>query len=134
MSIIEMISEHPQVGDDFNPDLAQAVRYAMLCSAICNSCADACLAEEMDMTRCVRLCLDCSDDCQATARVATRRTDGNVPLIEAMLRTCMQACEICAEECARHDNPHCQRCARMCRECAADCEKALKGMLDRAAA
>ena len=47
MSIIEMIREHPDVGADFNPDLAQAVKHAMYCAAICNSCADACLAEEM---------------------------------------------------------------------------------------
>lgn len=135
MSIVEMIREHPQVGDDFNPELAEAVRHTMLCAAICNSCADACVAEEsagaMDMARCIRLCMDCADVCLATSRLATRRTDGNVPLIEAMLRTCMLACETCAEECAKHDHAHCQRCAQMCRECAETCEKALSGMLDQ---
>lgn len=125
MSIKEMISEHPQVGDDFNEALAEAVKHAMYCAAICNSCADACLAEEMDMRRCIRLCLDCSDVCEATYRVATRRTDHNERVIRAMLEACITTCEICAEECEKHDNPHCRRCARMCRECAEDCRKAL---------
>lgn len=128
MSIKEMIKEHPQVGADYNEALAEAVKHAMYCAAICNSCADACSAEEMDMSRCIRLCSDCSDICEATYRVATRRTSGNVAVIEAMLRTCIQACETCAEECEKHDHDHCKRCAKMCRECAADCRNALEGM------
>lgn len=128
MSIKEMISEHPQVGADFNEQLAEAVKHAMYCAAICNSCADACSAEEGDMRRCIRLCSDCSDICEAAYRVATRRTSGNVAVIESMLRTCIEACETCAAECEKHDNPHCRRCATMCRECAEDCRKALDGM------
>ena len=77
MSIEKMISEHPQVGADFNEALAKAVRHAMYCAAICNSCADACSAEEMDMRQCIRTCSDCSDVCEATYRVATRRTGDN---------------------------------------------------------
>ncbi len=129
MSIKEMIREHPQVGTDFNEDLAQAVKRAMYCAAICNSCADACSAEDMDMSTCIRLCSDCSDVCTATYRVASRRTAGNVSVIEAQLRACITACEACLTECAKHDNAHCHRCADMCRECAADCQKALDGML-----
>lgn len=128
MSIKEMIREHPHVGSDYNEALAEAVKHAMYCAAICNSCADACSAEDMDMRRCIRLCSDCSDICEATYRVATRRTDGNVAVIEAMLETCILACETCAEECEKHDHDHCRRCAKMCRECAADCRKALEGM------
>lgn len=132
MSITEMIREHPDVGDDFNPDLAEAVRNAMLCAAICNSCADACVAEDMDMARCIRLCMDCADICAATSRIAARRTDGNVPVIKQMLAACIEACHICASECEKHNHAHCQRCARMCRECAASCENALNEMQDAA--
>lgn len=128
MSIREMISEHPDVAGDFNAALAEAVKHAMYCAAICNSCADACSAEDMDMRRCIRLCSDCSDICEATYRVATRRADGNVAVIKAMLETCILACETCAEECAKHDHAHCQRCAQMCRECAADCRRALASL------
>ena len=125
MSIEKMISEHPAVGTDYNEALGLAVKHAMYCAAICNSCADACSAEAMDMRRCIRLCMDCADVCTATYRVATRRTDHNRQLIRALLATCIEACEICAEECERHDNPHCRRCATMCRECAEDCRSAL---------
>ena len=125
MSIEKMIQEHPDVGDDFNPALALAVRHAMYCAAICNACADACSAEEMDMRRCIRLCMDCADVCTATYRIATRRTDHNRQLIRTMLAACIEACELCEAECAKHDNAHCRRCAQMCRECARDCREAL---------
>src|SRR5690606_21045581 len=74
MSIARMIQEHPDVAASgaYNEALGLAVRHAMHCAAICNSCADACSAEEMDMRQCIRTCLDCSDVCEATYRVATR--------------------------------------------------------------
>ena len=133
MSITDMIREHPDVGDDFNPELAKAVKHAMYCAAICNSCADACSAERMDMAACIRKCMDCSDICQAVSRVVARRTDGNVPIIKSLLEACIVACRTCAEECERHAHAHCRRCAQICRECADDCAKALEGM-NRAAA
>jgi len=131
MSIEKMISEHPDVvaSGAHNEALGKAVKHAMYCAAICNSCADACLAEEMDMHQCVRTCLDCSDVCEATYRVATRRTGSNVAVIRAMLEACIRTCEICEAECAKHDNDHCRRCAQMCRECAEDCRAAV-GSLD----
>jgi hypothetical protein len=125
MSIEKMISEHPDVGPAYNESLGLAVRHAMYCAAICNACADACSAEDMDMRRCIRLCLDCADVCTAAYRIATRRTDHNRQLIRTMLATCIEACEICEAECAKHDNAHCRRCAQMCHECARDCREAL---------
>ena len=130
MSIEKMISEHPQVGSGYNGALGQAVKHALYCAAICNSCADACSAEDTDMRQCIRTCMDCSDVCEATYRVATRRTGENRQLIRTMLATCIHACEICEVECARHDEAHCRRCAQMCRECAADCRTALEGLND----
>jgi len=125
MSIEKMIQEHPDVGSDANPALGLAVKHAMYCAAICNSCADACSAEEMDMRRCIRLCMDCADVCTATYRVATRRTDHNRQLIRSMLATCIEACDICRAECEKHSDAHCKRCAQMCHECARDCRDAL---------
>ena len=125
MSIAKMIAAHPDVAGNVNEPLATAVKHAMYCAAICNSCADACLAEEMDMSQCVRTCLDCADICAATSRIATRRTGSNEEALRAVLQACIRVCEICAEECERHDNDHCRLCAEMCRECARDCEAAL---------
>lgn len=124
MSLIEMVSRHPQV-DDPNAVLIEAGRHAMLCSLFCTSCADACLAEDMDMAQCIRDCLDCSTICAATAQISVRRTAQNIDVMRSQLQACIQACEICAAECGKHDNPHCELCAKMCRECADDCRKAL---------
>lgn len=124
MSLPKMIAAHPQVQDE-TEELVLAARHAMLCSLFCTSCADACVAEDMDMAQCIRNCLDCADVCAATARLAVRRTAQNIEVLRAQLETCIKACENCAAECAQHENPHCQLCATMCRECAEDCRKAL---------
>jgi hypothetical protein len=124
MSLIKMVAAHPQV-DDPNEALIEASRHAMLCSLFCTSCADACVAEEMDMAACIRSCLDCADICAATARLGVRRTARDVVKLRAQMEACITACEDCAKECEGHDNPHCALCAKMCRECAEDCRKAL---------
>ena len=128
MSIAKMIAAHPDLVGDLNEPLALAVRHAMFCAAICTSCADACVAEEIvkEMRQCIRTCMDCADICNATFRVATRRTGSNEALIQEMLQLCITACDICAEECARHDDEHCRLCAEMCRETARDCRAAVE--------
>ena len=129
MSIKEMIKDHPQVGADYSEELGEAIKHAMYCAAICNSCADACNAEPMDMSECIRKCSDCSDVCAAFVTVASRRTAGNVTVIKSLLEACIIACKVCAEECAKHDNAHCRRCEKMCRECFEDCIKARDALL-----
>lgn len=124
MSLEKMIVAHPQV-HDVTEELVLAARHAMLCSLFCTSCADACVAESMDMQQCIRNCLDCADICAATARLAVRRTAQNVDILRAQLELCIKACDHCADECEKHDNDHCRLCAKMCRECADDCRKAL---------
>ncbi len=125
MSISKMISLHPDVDGDANEALAAASRHAALCALICTSCADACSAEEMDMRRCIRICMDCADVCAAAARLAVRQTGRDAEMLRAMLETCALACDLCAEECSRHDHQHCKLCAEMCRTCAIDCRAAL---------
>lgn len=126
MSIAEMIAMHPDVKGSLNEPLSTAVRHAMFCAAICTSCADACSAEKMDMRQCIRTCMDCADICDMIFKVAARRTGSNELLLQEALQLCVTACDICAEECARHEHDHCQRCAEMCRECARDCRAALE--------
>jgi hypothetical protein len=125
MSIHKMISLHPDVGGNFNETLATAARHAMFCAAMCTSCADACSAEQMDMRQCIRSCLDCADVCDATGKLAVRRTGQNVTALSAMLEVCARICELCADECSRHDHAHCKLCAEMCGECARDCRAAI---------
>ena len=125
MSIEKMIAEHPHVAPSTNNEsLGLAVKHAMYCAAICNSCADACVAETMDMSQCIRLCSDCADVCEATARLGLRRSGSNDAVLREMLEFCARTCDACAAECDKHDHEHCKLCAIMCRECAEDCRKA----------
>ena len=130
MSIAKMIAAHPDVAGDLNEPLALAVRHAMFCAAICTSCADACMAEDRvkEMRQCIRTCLDCADICDATFKVASRRTGSNEALLQEMLQLCITACDICAEECEKHDHEHCRLCAAMCRETARDCRAAVESV------
>lgn len=132
MSIKEMIQDHRQVREDYNDDLAEAVKHAMYCAAITNSCVDAMNAESMDMSACIRKCSDTSDICTALYRVGSRRTHGNTVVIKSLLEATIIATKVSHEECAKHDNPHCQRCAQMCKETFEDCVKALEGMVEAA--
>ena len=124
MSIRKMISLHPKSGDHVNQPLGDAVHHLMYCAKMCLSCADACMAEAMDMTQCVRLCLDCSDICEATAKLGLRRTGEDNEVLRELLELCARMCDTCAAECDRHDHEHCKLCAQICRECAEDCRTA----------
>ena len=125
MSLSKMVALHPDVAGDVNESLVTAARHSMLCSLFCTSCADACLAEDMDMRSCIRSCLDCAEVCAATARLAVRRSSQNIEMLRAQVEACIRACELCAAACDKHDHEHCKLCATMCRECAEDCRKAL---------
>ena len=132
MSIKEMIQDHPQVGDDYNPQLGEAVKHAMYGAAIINSCADACLAEAdaADRAECIRRCLDASDACTAFYRMGSRRTGGNVKAIKAQGAATIVAVEQCHELCKQHEDAHCKRCATMCEEVIRDVKKAVQLMAD----
>lgn len=125
MSIEKMLAEHPS-GADLSAALAKTVSHAQTCAIICTSCADACLAERHKMAACIRACLDCADVCAAVARIAARRTESNEALIQEALQLCITACDICAEECEKHDHAHCQRCAKICRTTAHDARAAVE--------
>jgi hypothetical protein len=124
MSIRKMIALHPDAQGHVNQPLGDAVHHAMYCAKMCLSCADACLAEPMDMKQCIRVCSDCADVCEATARLGTRRTGSNDEVLKEMLELCARACDWCAIECDKYDHEHCRLCAQICRECAEDCRKA----------
>src|SRR4051812_10751318 len=125
----QMIASHPHVKGQVNTALARCVEACFDCAQVCASCADACLGEAMvaDLVQCIRLNMDCADVCLTSGLIATRRSGGDVPLIEAQLRACQLACLRCAAECAlhadRHD--HCRICAEACRDCERACADAI---------
>ncbi|MGB7406188.1 MAG: four-helix bundle copper-binding protein [Pacificimonas sp.] len=126
MSIAKMIASHPDVDGHLNDPLAEAVRHAMYAAAIGTSCADACVAEEhiIEMRQCFRKASDMADVATMFVAVATRRTGSNQGVIDAAMTCLKTALTACAEECERHDQDHCERCGRMCRELLDDLKKA----------
>ncbi len=120
-----MLRSHP------HPDLQRSGAYVevlnalSLCSQICTSCADACLAESSDdsLRRCIRANLDCADVCDTTARLVVRQTETPNDLIHSQLHTCILTCQLCADECEVHasKHDHCRICAETCRHCQQRC-------------
>lgn len=89
------------------------------CINHCNHCADACLDEEnvKMMVKCIRLDRTCATVCAALADVlATSHKD-----VQGLVDYCERICRQCGEECGRHENEHCQKCAEACRRCAEAC-------------
>jgi hypothetical protein len=90
------------------------------CVAECNRCTTACLGEQdiSMLTKCIQLNIDCGDVCALTAALLARGSK----YAKYLLKTCMEMCNGCAEECEKHaDMQHCAVCAEACRKCAEEC-------------
>ena len=89
--------------------------------AACNHCAASCLREEdvKMMARCIQLDIECAALCQAAAQIMSLNGNSAAELCGI----CADACQACAEECAKHDHDHCRECARACRTCAEECRR-----------
>lgn len=134
MHVEQMLATHPHAKGAVNTALARCIEACFDCAQVCASCADACLGEDQlaALVPCVRLNMDCADVCLATGLVATRRSAGDTPVIEAQLRACQLACARCAAECERHArmHEHCRICAAACRACEQACELVLANLAD----
>lgn len=122
--IAHTLEAHPDCSSE-NPKLHKMLEALQECAAVCTSCADACLAEEMavSMRGCIRTNLDCADISTAAARVAGRQTEKDEALIRSMVEACLIACERCGNECESHAEhmEHCKICAGSCEQSAAAC-------------
>ena len=89
------------------------------CVAACEYCADACLdeADVKMMVPCIRLDRDCADICRLTAAYISR----NSPHAQHIIKECIELCQKCHDECAKHPMDHCQQCAQACQECLDAC-------------
>jgi hypothetical protein len=95
------------------------------CMESCLACAVACRKSAelfrgtRDTDQCVQSCLDCANHCVICASDLRDKS----PLLTHSLRMCAFACEICADECLRHEADHIKRCEEECRVCAAKCRE-----------
>lgn len=123
MAVEDILHSHD---DDLHVDaLAEVIRATVDCAAHCEACADACLEEGGDMTRCIRANLDCADICKATASVVGRAGRSGAPWLE-LVEVCQAACSSCAAECESQGVDHCDVCAGACRRCETACADLLK--------
>ena len=91
-----------------------------LCAAQCDLCYKACDQEKTraDLQRCMMLVKDCSAICLISLKYLIRNSEN----VMKLLKVCAEICEICAEECQKHDLWHCRDCARECLKCAEVCK------------
>jgi hypothetical protein len=91
------------------------------CTLACEACAAACLNEEdiARMRACIKLDRDCADICNQAVRLLQRES----AMAKQFLLLCEEICQLCADECGKHEHDHCQRCAAACRDCAAACHE-----------
>ncbi|CAA9271248.1 MAG: Uncharacterized cysteine-rich DUF326 protein bsYhjQ/STM1261 [uncultured Chthoniobacterales bacterium] len=127
--IKQMFASHPVNPSSDHAVVIECITASYSCLEACNACADACLGEKnvAELVDCIRACTDCADVCLATARIMSRFTRTDFKLAGAQLRACIQACEICGADCAKHGEhmEHCRVCAEACRRCAAACQALL---------
>jgi hypothetical protein len=98
----------------------------MECVLACNECHDACLREKdvMMMAECIRLDKDCAVVCASTLQLI----HSGSRVMKQALALCVSSCEMCAEECSKHNFDHCRKCAEVCRECAKACRELSAGL------
>jgi len=89
------------------------------CQRVCNECFDACLKEDnvQMMAECIRLDRECADICAFASTAITRESS----LATDLIALCATICQACGKECEKHEHDHCQRCAKVCLECAELC-------------
>lgn len=123
--LARMFDTHPDPASNAGEEALALVKAAAECALVCTSCADACLTEDEDMARCVRLNLDCADLSGVVAKMVSRPGHQDRETLERALEACSRACEACAAECERHADrmKHCGVCAESCRACAEACDR-----------
>lgn len=94
------------------------------CIYTCNNCFYACLEEEdvKMMKECIRLDKECAVTCATALQTMHEKTCFRQDILEV----CEKMCRACAAECEKFPEDHCQECARVCRECADACADYMK--------
>lgn len=104
-----------------NHNHQELIQKLLNCVAACENCALACLHERdiQMMAQCISLDRDCADICAQAARLLQRDS----VIAHQYLLLCEEICRLCADECSKHDQDHCQQCAEACHICADACHE-----------
>ena len=71
------------------------------------------------MTKCIQTDMECAAVCYAAAQLMSMQGSH----AKELCAVCAKLCRECAEECDKHDHEHCKSCADACRKCAEECER-----------
>lgn len=114
-----MKTQERTIQERIAPPHADLIQDLINCALACEACATACLAEKdvMMMTRCIELDRDCADTCFQAARLLMRDSE----FVSQFLTATEEICQLCAEECKKHEHEHCKICADACEQCAEAC-------------
>lgn len=101
-------------------DVQDCIDACNACADACEDCAAACLKERdvTPMARCIELNRECAHICRMAAGFMERGSSQAAQLCVL----CAKVCRECAAECSKHPMRHCQQCAAVCLACAAQCE------------
>ncbi len=123
----KLFHSHPRATQAALPETLDAANALSECVVACTLCADACLAEDNVgmMRRCIRSDLDCAEICASTLRLILRQTETVAEIVRQQVHACVIACQLCAEECGRHEHEHCRLCAQTCHHCQEACNRLL---------
>lgn len=104
---------------------ASCIEACNACADACDMCAAACLREPdpKKMARCIALDIDCAQICRVAAGFMARGSEA----AGVLCQTCADICDMCGDECAKHQEQHCQDCAAACRRCADECRRMAQG-------
>ncbi len=93
----------------------------LACLTACEHCATEDIKAGESMAACALLCRDCADYCALSAHLIARDS----PFMHDLCQLCAKVCDECAAECEKHamHHDHCRECAEACRRCAAECRK-----------
>jgi hypothetical protein len=98
----------------------------MECVLACNECHEGCLRERDVAMRAE--CIRRDKDCAVVGAATLQLIHSGSRVMKPALALCIASCEMCAEECAKHNFDHCQKCAEVCRECVTTCRELLAGL------
>jgi hypothetical protein len=103
----------------------EVIQELVNCALACEACSSSCLREKdvAHMTRCIELTRDCAEICFQAARHVMRRSE----IARQFLTVCEEICRVCADECRKHNEDHCEICAEACESCADNCNRFYKG-------
>jgi hypothetical protein len=90
------------------------------CIITCKTCETECIKEKnAKMDKCIQLCKECISACTAASQLMTLNSEHS----KEMCLVCAKICENCALECEKHNMDHCKKCATNCRKAAKLCKE-----------